>query len=340
MLSEILPSVLIRIFCFMSFSFVTGILLTPLFTDFLYKNKMGKKIRHTDYAGEKAPIYRSLHKIKENTPTMGGLIVWIPTAIITLVFNLSRSGTWLPLFTLVGTGIIGAFDDLLNIRGIGPNRGGLRFRYKLMLYAVVASIGAWWFFSKLGWSILHIPFVGNIEIVWWYIPVFIITLVFFAFSVNETDGLDGLAGGVLAISYGAYALICLMQGKAELAIFCATILGALLAFLWFNIYPARFFMGDTGAMSLGMTLGIIAFLTNTPIILFIIGFVFVFESLSVLLQITSKKFFGKKIFLSSPIHHHFEAIGWPETKVTMRFWIISAISAAIGLAIAFFDKLT
>jgi phospho-N-acetylmuramoyl-pentapeptide-transferase len=324
----------------MSFSFVVGILLTPLFTDFLYRNKLGKKIRHTDYAGEAAPIYKRLHKAKENTPTMGGLLIWIPTAIITLVFNLSRSGTWLPLFALVGTGIIGAVDDMMNIRGIGPNRGGLRFRYKLILYTVVAAVGAWWFFSKLGWSILHIPFVGNVEIGWWYIPVFIITLVFFAFSVNETDGLDGLAGGVLAISYGSYALICMVQGKTELAIFCATILGAILAFLWFNIYPARFFMGDTGAMSLGMTLGVIAFLTNTPIVLFVIGFVFVIESLSVIVQITSKKFFGRKIFLSSPLHHHLEAIGWPETKVTMRFWVISAISAAVGLAITFFDKLT
>lgn len=338
-MGALVPSIFIRILCFMTFSFVAGILLTPLFTDFLYRNKLGKRIRRTDYAGEKAPIYSSLHKAKENTPTMGGLLVWVSTTIITLLFNLSRAGTWLPLFSLVGTGIIGAADDILNIRGIGPNRGGLRFRYKLILYTLVAAVGAWWFYSKLGWSILHIPFMGNIEIGWWYIFIFIITLVFFAFSVNETDGLDGLAGGILALCYGAYALICMMQGKTELAIFCATILGALLAFLWFNIYPARFFMGDTGAMSLGMTLGVIAFLTNTPIILFIIGFVFVIESLSVLLQIFSKKVFHKKIFLSSPLHHHLEAIGWPETKVTMRFWIISAICAAMGLAVAFFDKI-
>jgi len=339
MLDVLLPSYFIRMMSFMSFSFVVGIMLTPLFTDFLYRNKLGKKIRHTDYAGEKAPIYRSLHKGKENTPTMGGLIIWVPAAIITVLFNLSHAGTWLPLFALVGTGIIGAFDDFLNIVGIGPNRGGLRFGWKFLLYAAVAAVGAWWFFVKLGWSIIHVPFVGNVEMGIWYIPVFILILVFFAFAVNETDGLDGLAGGVLAICYGAYAIISLAQGKVELALFCATILGALLAFLWFNIYPARFFMGDTGSMSLGMTLGIIAFLTNTPIVLFIIGFVFVFEALSAIAQITSKKLFGKKIFLSAPIHHHFEALGWPETKVTMRFWIIAAVSSAIGLAIAMFDKL-
>jgi len=339
MFDVLLPSYFIRMMSFTSFSFVVGILLTPLFTDFLYRNRLGKKIRSTDYAGEKAPIFHKLHKGKENTPTMGGLIIWIPAAIITILFNFSRAGTWLPLFCLVGTGIIGAVDDLLNIRGIGPNRGGLRFRWKLILYAVVASIGAWWFFAKLGWSTLHIPFAGNFEIGWWYVPIFILILVFFAFAVNETDGLDGLAGGTLAISYGAYAIIALTQGKLELALFCATILGALLAFLWFNIYPARFFMGDTGSMSLGMTLGVIAFLTNTPIVLFVIGFVFVFEALSVLLQIASKRFWGRKIFLSSPLHHHFEALGWPETKVTMRFWIISAVSAVIGLAIAMLDKL-
>ncbi len=335
----IISSYFIRLMSFMSFSFVVGVLLTPLFTDFLYRNRLGKKIRHTDYAGDKAPIYRKLHQGKENTPTMGGLLIWVPAAIITLVFNLSRSGTWLPLFCLTGTGIVGAFDDILNIRGLGPNRGGLRFRWKLLLYTVIAAVGAWWFFSKLGWDTLHIPFLGDFVIGWWYVLIFIAVLVFFAFAVNETDGLDGLAGGTLAISYGAYAIICLTQGKLELALFCATILGTLLAFLWFNIYPARFFMGDTGSMSLGMTLGVIAFLTNTPVVLFIIGFVFVFEALSAIMQITSKKCLGRKIFLSAPIHHHFEALGWPETKVTMRFWIIAAVSAAVGLAIAMFEKL-
>jgi len=191
--------------------------------------------------------------------------------------------------------------------------------------------------SNCYWRRQYITF--NPEIGWWYIPIFVIVLVFFSFAVNETDGLDGLAGGVLAISFGAYAIISLSQGKAELAVFCATILGALLSFLWFNIYPARFFMGDTGAMALGMTLGVIAFLTNTVVVLFIIGFVFVVEALSAILQILSKKLFGRKIFISAPIHHHFEALGWPETKVTMRFWIVSAIAAATGLSIALFGRI-
>lgn len=335
---ELLPTNLVQIMSFMTFSFVVSMLSTPLFTDFLYRNRLGKKIRRTDYAGDKAPIYTKLHKSKEDTPTMGGLIIWIPTMILTLIFNLSRAGTWLPLFSLVSSGIVGGLDDLLNIFGIGPNRGGMRFRYKLLLYLSMAGAGAWWFFKKLGWSMIHIPMLGNFEIGWWYVPIFILVIVFFAFAVNETDGLDGLAGGTLAIAYGAYAAIALSQGKVELAIFCATILGTTLSFLWFNIYPARFFMGDTGAMALGMTLGVVAFLTNTVPLLFIIGFVFVMEAGSAILQIVSKKFFKKKIFLSAPIHHHFEALGWPETKVTMRFWIIAAIAAALGLTIALFEK--
>jgi len=163
-------------------------------------------------------------------------------------------------------------------------------------------------------------------------------LVALAFCVNETDGLDGLAGGVLASNYAAYGIIALTQQKTELAIFCFTVLGALLAFLWFNIYPARFFMGDTGSMALGMTLGVIAFLTNTVLPLFVIGFVFFADGASAVLQILSKKFFHRKIFLCAPIHHHFEAIGWPETKVTQRFWLISAICVAIGLAIALIGR--
>lgn len=327
-----------KVFWLTALSFVIAIIWTPLFTDFLYKNRLGKKIRDTGLDAEKAPIYHKLHKGKENTPTMGGLLVWVTTAVLTLLFNFSRSGTWLPLFALVATGIIGAIDDIANIRGVGPNRGGLPFKYKIFLYLGIAIVGAWWFYFKLGWDIFHIPGFGDIFLGWWYIPIFIVVIVGMAFSVNETDGLDGLAGGVLAISYGAYGFIALAEGKIALAAFCGTIMGALLAFLWFNIYPARFFMGDTGAMALGTTLGVIAFLTNAVAVLPIIGFVFVLEALSVIIQIFSKKFFHKKVFLSAPIHHHFEAIGWPETKVTMRFWVISAAMAVIGMLIALIGR--
>lgn len=327
-----------KIFWLTAISFVIALIWTPLFTDFLYKNKLGKKIRDTSLDEQKAPIFYKLHKGKENTPTMGGLLIWVTTAVITVLFNLSRAGTWLPLFALVFSGVIGAIDDLLNIRGIGPNRGGLAFRYKFFLYLIIAVLGAWWFYFKLDWNIFHVPGFGDIFLGWWYIPLFIAVIIFMAFSVNQTDGLDGLAGGTLAIAYGAYGFIALADGRLALAAFCGTVMGALLAFLWFNVYPARFFMGDTGSMALGATLGIIAFLTNQVAVLPIIGFVFVLEALSTIIQIFSKKFFHKKVFLSAPIHHHLEALGWPESKVTMRFWIISAAMAVIGMMIALIGR--
>lgn len=323
---------LAKTFWLASLSFLVAFLWTPLFTDFLYKNRLGKKIRQTGFDEKNAPIFYSLHKHKENTPTMGGLLIWITTAVVTLLMNLSRAQTWLPLFALVATGIVGAVDDLMNINGIGPNRGGLRFRWKLIIYALIAMVGAWWFYYKLGWNVLSIPGIGPVEIGAWYIPLFILVIVFTTFSANEADGLDGLLAGMMASSFAAFGMIALIQGKTELAAFCGTILGSLLAFLWFNIYPARFFMGDTGAMALGMTLGILAFLTDTVLILPIIALMLYVEGFSAVIQIASKKLRnGKKIFLSAPIHHHYQAIGWEEPKITMRFWVVSAVAAMLGL---------
>jgi phospho-N-acetylmuramoyl-pentapeptide-transferase len=199
-------------------------------------------------------------------------------------------------------------------------------------------VGAWWFYAKLGWDVLHVPFLGSFNIGWWYVPIFIFTIVATSFSVNEIDGLDGLAGGTLLSAFAAYGAIAFLQGRYDLATLCGVIAGALLAFLWFNINPARFFMGDTGAMSLGVTLGIVALLTNTVFLLPIIGLLFVIESLSVIIQITSKRLRGKKVFLSAPIHHHLEAIGWPEPKIVMRFWVISAVTGVAGVIIALLDR--
>lgn len=327
------------VFLLTSLSFVVAMLCTPLLTDFLFKNRLGKRIRQTAYDSKAAPIFYNLHKGKENTPTMGGLLIWITAAVITLVLNLERAGTWLPLFVLVATGIIGAVDDLLNIYGIGPHNGGLQFRIRLLLFTGVAVAGAWWFYSKLGFSIFHVPGIGNLDLGVWYIPFFIITLVWTAFSTNQTDGLDGLASGVMAIAFGAFGFIALFQGKVALAAFCGTMVGSTLAFLWFNIYPARFFMGDTGSMPLGMTLGVIAFLTNSVFVLPIIAIIPMIEGISTIIQIASKKLRGgKKVFLSAPIHHHFEALGWPETKVTQRFWVISGVCSVIGLIIALIGR--
>ncbi len=326
------------VFLLTSLAFVVAMLWTPLLTDFLFTNRLGKRIRTTAFDSTKAPIFYSLHKQKQNTPTMGGLLIWITAGVITLLLNEDRAGTRLPLFVLISTGIIGALDDIMNIRGIGPHNGGLQFRYKLVLYTAIALVGAWWFYSKLGFSIFHIPGIGNLELGIWYVPFFVIVLVATAFSANQTDGLDGLAGGVMAIAFASYAFIALFQGKVELAAFCGTVTGSLLAFLWFNIHPARFFMGDTGIMALGMTLGVIAFLTNSVFVLPIISIILVVEGLSTIIQIFSKKLFKKKVFLSAPIHHHFEALGWPETKVTQRFWVISAAFSVLGLVIALVGK--
>jgi len=339
-----------RILGLAALSFAVAFALTPFWIKILTKYRLGKQIR-----AEGAPIYNQMHQKKEGTPTMGGLLIWLTTLLLAVLFwvlsvmdvdhligklnFLNRSQTLLPLGALVASALVGMADDLLGIFHVGPKGGGLKMRHRLLIYTVIASFGAWWFYSKLEWSTVHIPFIGNFDIGLWYIPIFIFILVATAFSVNETDGLDGLAGGTLMTAFGAYGVIAYAQGHFDLAAFCGVILGALLAFLWFNINPAKFFMGDTGAMSLGITLGIIAMLTNQFLLLPLICFIMVAESASVLIQIISKKLrHGQKVFISAPLHHHLEAKNWPESQITMRFWIISFITAAVGLIIAFLDR--
>lgn len=323
---------------------------TPFVSRLLAKYKLGKHIRDEQFA----PIYSKLHKSKERTPTMGGVLIWGTTVTIAFLFYylselfpidffqdlnfLTRSQVWLPLGVLILAALVGAVDDIFNSRMIGPRGGGLLMRHRLIIYTAIAGIAAWWFFFKLNWDTLHVPFLGDYTIGWWYIPFFMFVIIATAFSVNEIDGLDGLAGGTLFPAFGAFAAIAIMQGKYDLAAFCVVIIGSLLAFLWLNIYPAKFFMGDTGSMSLGITLGVVAMLTNAALLLPIIGFLFVLESVSVIVQVISKKICGVKIFLSSPLHHHFEAKGWQEPTIVMRFWIISWVTALVGILIALADR--
>jgi phospho-N-acetylmuramoyl-pentapeptide-transferase len=327
-------------------SFGATLLLAPWFIKFLHRYRLGKSIR----AAGNTPVFTALHKKKEGVPTMGGLLIWVTVAALAIVLAvldkffpgsfferlnfLDRSQTWIPLGALVIAGVIGALDDLLNIFKIGPNGGGFKVKTRLLLYSLVAAGGAWWFYFKLGWDTINIPGLGDAMLGFWYIPFFILVVVATSFSLNETDGLDGLAGGVALTSFAAFGLIAFTQGKIELTMLIAAIMGGLLTFIWFNIYPAAFFMGDTGSMALGTTLGVIAMLTDKVFVLPIVAAILVIESLSVIIQVASKRFRGKKIFLSAPIHHHFEALGWPETKVTMRFWIISGIAAIFGLIVA------
>jgi phospho-N-acetylmuramoyl-pentapeptide-transferase len=337
-----------RILSLSAFSFIAAMALTPVLLKLLYKYNIGKQIR-----SEGAPIFNSLHQKKEGTPTMGGILIWATTGIIALMLWLlslifdgtfgylnfvSRSQTYLPLFSLIVAALIGFADDLLGVFKIGPKGGGLRVSHKLIVFAIIALIGALWFYFKLDWNIIRIPLLGDISIGFWYIFVFMFVIIATAFSSNETDGLDGLAGGVMLFAYLALGVVAFVQGKYDLAAFTGVVFGSLVAFLWFNIYPAKFFMGDTGSMALGITLGILVMLTNTALLLPFFGFILVVESLSVIIQVLSKKIRHKKVFLSAPIHHHFEALGWPETRITMRFWILSALFTVIGIVIFFIDK--
>ena len=319
-------------------SFLLSMVFTPVYTRLAFKHKLWKQQRTDAVTGEQAPVYAKLHAAKHrgHIPTMGGVVTILAITVITIVFNLSRSQTWLPLFVLVAAGLVGLFDDYLNIRaeGFGLGVAGLRAKVKFSLIFGIAVAGALYFYFKLGYSTIHLPAVGDFSIGWLYIPLFIGLVVSTANAVNITDGLDGLSGGLLSTAYGVYAVIAYFQGNYGIAGFCATVVGALLTFTWFNIYPARFFMGDSGAFGLGTALGVIVMLTNTVAVFPIIAVVFVVEAGSSLLQILSKKIRHKKVFISAPLHHHLEAIGWPETKVTMRMWVIGQVAGALGLVLA------
>lgn len=322
----------------------------PIWQKTLLKYRVGKQIRT-----EGAPVFASLHEKKAGTPTMGGVVIWATVLVITFGLALSsfffdgfwrsldflnRAQTYLPLGAFIFAALIGAVDDILGVFHIGPKGGGLRVREKIILYLAVALVAAWWFAVKLEWDILRVPFFGDYHIgLGWYALFAIFMITATAFSMNETDGLDGLAGGVSLVALGFLTVVAITQGKFDLAMLTGSIIGALLAFLWFNIFPAKFFMGDTGSMALGAVIAVIALLTNTALFLPFFGFILVIESLSVIVQACAKRIFKVKLFLSTPLHHHFEARGWPESQVTMRFWILSGVMASLGLIIYFLDRL-
>jgi phospho-N-acetylmuramoyl-pentapeptide-transferase len=288
-----------KIFLFGFLSFVVAMLLTPLYTALAFKGQWWKRARTTAISGEKATVYHKLHAAKHarNIPTMAGAIFVLTTLIVTLSGNLVRSETWLPLAAMVGAGAIGLLDDWINIRGVGGGIAGMRAKVKALLLIIIALIGGWWFYDKLGFTSVDIPFLSPWHLGWLIIPLFVLVIFSTANAVNMTDGLDGLAGGLAAIAFGAYAIIALIEEKYALSGFCTTVVGAVLAYTWFNIYPARFFMGDVGSFALGTALGVVAMLTNTVFILPIIAVVFVAEIGSVVLQLISKKLRnGKTIF--------------------------------------------
>ncbi len=324
---------------------------TPALIHFLYKYKLWrKKARKIAIDGKPAEVFYKLHKTKEvGTPRLGGLLIWITCVFVAFLFAflsnvsdnfwlqklnfLSRDQTWLPLATLVAASFLGLCDDILQIFGKGEYKaGGLRFTRRLVIVLLIGTVGAWWFYVKLGWHSIYVPFVGDIEIGFLYIPLFVIT-VLACWAGGVVDGIDGLAGGTFAILFTAFTILAYARSQYNLASFCAVLVGTIFAFLWFNIPPARFYMGESGTIGLTSTLAVVAFLTDSVTVLPIIGGVLVIEAGSVILQLLAKKILKKKIFICAPLHHHLEAKGWSREKITMRFWILGMIFAIFGVII-------
>ncbi len=327
-------STLIRILILGFFGFMLSMAITPLYTSLAYRGQWWKRQRSESCNGGVASVYNKLHaeKHKRHIPTMAGIVFVVSIAAVTLVGNLERSQTWLPLAGMIASGLIGLFDDIMNIRSSRTGVAGMAAKPKFLLHSIVAIAGGLWFFAKLDVASVYLPVLHNVHIGIFAVLLFWLVVVATANSVNITDGLDGLAGGLLVSSFTVYSIIAAIEGQYALAGFCLTVVGALLSYTWFNIFPARFFMGDVGSFALGTALGIIAMQTNTVYALPLIGIVYVIETGSVIVNRLSRKLrHGKKVFLSSPLHHHFEALGWPEAKVTMRFWILGEVASVLGL---------
>jgi phospho-N-acetylmuramoyl-pentapeptide-transferase len=360
---------IIKILLLSSLAAIIAFLISPFLVRFLNKIKFWKKnARQKTITGDTAEVVYSLHKEREvGIPRGGGMLIWLTVLILIFLFFglsfiknpwwlkmfnfLSRAETWLPFFTLISASLIGLLDDILVVFGKIPGKfyqkmmagkeyiaGGLSFTARLFIVALIGFIGGWWFYFKLGWDSIHIPLLFNfpygidVTIGVWIIPLFILVMVA-SWAGGVIDGLDGLAGGIFASIFGAFTIIAFSQGKIDLATFCAVIFGTLFAFLWFNIPPARFYMGETGILGLTSTMAVVAFFTDSVAILPIIAGPLVIEVGSIILQLISKKIRGKKIWLATPIHHHFEAKGMPVYQIVMRFWIIGVVLAIFGVAI-------
>lgn len=350
---------IVKVFTASSAAFIVGMLITPVVTGFLYKHKAWKK-KNVSVAtdGRTSEISQRLHNDEQKkTPRMGGIVVWA-SAFITIMFIwllakvfpnelttkldfLSRDQTWIPLFTLMIGAFVGIIDDILEVNGNSKRiAGGLSAKKRLFAVGLISLFTAWWFFAKLEISSIGFPFLEDINIGFYFIPFFVFTtLAIYAGGV--IDGIDGLSGGVFAVMFTAYAGIAFYQNQINLSAFCALIAGSILAFLWFNIPPARFYMSETGMMGLTITLAVVAFMTDSLggghgiFVLPIIAFPLLATVFSSAIQLASKKFRnGKKVFIVAPLHHHFEALGWSSEKVVMRYWIISVMTAIVGLSVA------
>ncbi len=350
-------SSVIKLFLPVAFAFLFGVAITPWLSKFLYTNKLWKRFarkeEHSDEACDKmSPAFKALAETTNelHTPRIGGMLIWASVLATSLFFFilayffptettvklnfLSRNQTLLLLFTLVTASVVGLVDDLLVIYAKpGTFANGFSRKHMLSVVTVFGIIGGAWFFYKLGMTGVSIPFDGYLELGLWFIPCFVLVTLA-TFSSGVIDGIDGLAGGVMATIFGAYATIAYFQNQIDIAVFAAVVAGAILAFLWFNIPPARFYLGETGMLGLTMTLVVMAFLTDTVLLLPFLALPLTLTSLSSVIQIISKKYFGVKVFRIAPLHHHFEAMGWSRYKITMRYWVISVVFAIMGILLA------
>lgn len=355
-----MPVDVVKVLTPAAMSFVVGVGITPLLAHYLYKYKAWKKKggKKTLY-GTEATEFKRLHAdtgAEVRAPRMGGIVIW-GSVLITIFLTalaatvnpdsaslefsfLSRSQTWIPLATLIIGALVGLVDDILTIQ---PEGEGLRLRYRLMVVSGLALFIGWWFWDKLDITTVGIPFGAPLQVGWLIIPLFMLTSLAL-YASGAIDGIDGLSGGVFGSVFAAYGIIAFMQNQIDLAAFSAACVGGILAFLWFNIPPARFYMSETGSMGLTLTVAVLAFMTDTPgegigiAVLPIIGVLLVATVASNIIQMTSRKFRKKKVFRIAPLHHHFEAIGWPAAKVTMRYWVLSIMAAFIGVLIALIGR--
>jgi len=306
-------------------AFVMTVIIGRPIIAILKQHKIGKRIR--------VELPES-HMVKMGTPTMGGVMIAISVVLLTAIFNLAgRLSMLLPLGVLLACAVLGAVDDMLNL--VGGTRSGLTARIKFAWLFLFAAVAAWVLYGPLGLHNMFVPFVGKFDIGIIYFPIALVGIMGFANAVNLTDGLDSLAGGTAAIAFIAYGIIGYLQGQLQVVTFCFTMVGALIGFLWYNAHPAQVIMGDTGSLAIGAGLAVAAFQTGQWLILPVVGFVFVFETLSVMLQVGYFKLsHGKRIFKKAPIHHHFELIGWSETQVQMRFWLVGIAAGMLGIALA------
>lgn len=312
---------------------------------FLIRHRIGKEIR---VDGPRS------HFSKTGTPTMGGIMITITAFILTFVFDLyERYSMFLPLGVLLCCGVLGAVDDYLSLVGgrtrrlrrLFPILGagvdpGLTARFKFIWLFLFATAAAWVLYATLGLRHINIPLFGKFDIGLFYIPIAIFCIMGTAHAVNLTDGLDTLAGGTAAIAFVSYGIIAYIQGQVAVVTFCFIMVGALLGFLWYNAHPAQVFMGDTGSLSIGAALATAAFMTGQWLLLPVVGFVFVAVASSSILQVGYYKWTRKRtgtpkrLFLIAPLQHHFNELGWSETQVTMRFWLVGMMAGLFGVALA------